>query len=34
MYRLDNLADTEIKEMDRFTIRCVLDVLESFIKIY
>lgn len=34
MQRLDNLTDLEIKEMDRFTIRRILDVLESFIKIY
>lgn len=34
MHRLDNLTDLEIKDMDRGTTRCVLDVLESFIKIY
>ena len=34
MYRLDNLTDMEIKEADRHMTRRVLNVLESFIKIY
>jgi len=33
-YRLDNLTDQEIKEVDRSTTRRVLNVLESFIRIY
>lgn len=34
MQRLDNLADIEIREIDRKMARKVLDVLEAFIKIY
>jgi len=34
MHRLDNLTEQEIKEIDRYQTRCILNVLETFIKIY
>jgi len=34
MYRLDNLTEQEIKEIDRQMARRILGVLEHFIKIY
>ena len=34
MFRLDNLTEQEIKEIDRYVPRRIVNILETFIKIY
>lgn len=34
MSRLDNLTEIEIKEIDRYVPRRIINILETFIKIY